>query len=108
MPSALAILEVASKLMGMTNLKLMWLFWGHMQQQTTAVLQSCQPEACNMQFTAGDHLAYVDDVLDRAFDGQALRAALGQTRASTSAAETVLQLTRAAGSKGAHSSHFKA
>lgn len=53
-----------------------------------------------MQFTAGDHLAYVDDVLDRAFDGQALRAALGQTRASTSAAETVLQLTRAAGNKG--------
>ncbi len=45
-------------------------------------------------------MGYIDTVLDRAFDGQALRAALGQTRASTSAAETVLELTRAAGKKG--------
>ena len=53
-----------------------------------------------VQFTGGDHLAYIDDVLDRAFDGQALRGALGQTRASTSAAETVLELTRGAGNRG--------
>ena len=45
-------------------------------------------------------MGYLDVVLDRAFDGQALRAALGQTRAATSAAETVLELTRAAGDRG--------
>ena len=45
-------------------------------------------------------MGYLDVVLDRAFDGQALRAALGQTRASTSAAEIVLELTRAVGNKG--------
>ena len=61
-----------------------------------------------MQFTGGDHMAYIDDVLDRAFDGQALKAALGQTRASTSAAQTVLEVTRAASNKGVLCAHLKA
>lgn len=55
---------------------------------------------CTVQLTGGDQMGYLDVVLDRAFDGQALRAALGQTRASTSAAEIVLELTRAVGNKG--------
>ena len=45
-------------------------------------------------------MGYIDCILVRAFDEQALRAALGQTRASTSAAETVLELTRTAGKRG--------
>ena len=56
--------------------------------------------SCTVQLTGGDQMGYLDCVLDRAFDGQALRAALGQTRASTSAAEIVLELTKAVGNKG--------